>query len=378
MTETFTAATAAGRRSLDLWLNAAIAGLLVGVIALGAWFAYTVYVTEQRKGLTNAPNRLIAALEDQVRANPNDAVLRVRLGEALGAARRFPEAVEQFNAALKIEPEHIGAHLDLGMVSVLTGNDAEAERYFKRVIELTDSSQYSNVDERRENALYNLGRLKLRQQEYEAAAGYLKAALRIRKDASDTYLSLARALQGLGDYDGAIKQAEYAIAFDPAFAEAHYTMGQLYEAKGDKVNASYHYYQAAKLEPDAEPPQEALAGFGPPSDWIARARAALAAKNTDEALEAALVARNLDPANIEAVLVHAAVLERRSDFRNALEVYLAGRKLEHGNKAVDAGIAAIERAHPKEALAVYRKLLKESPGDADLKNRVARLSKSAR
>lgn len=378
MTEAFTAKVSSDRRSLDLGLNIAIGLLLVGLLALGAWFAYTVYVTEQRKELTNAPTRLIAALEDQVRANPNDAILRVRLGEALGAARRFPEAVEQFNAALKIEPEHVGAYLDLGMVSMLTGKEAEAERYFKRVIELTDASQFANVDERRENALYNLGRLKLRQQEYEEAAGYLKAALRIRKDASDTYLSLARALQGLEDYDGAIKQAEFAIAFDPAFAEAHYTLGQLYEAKGDKVNASYHYYQAARIEPDAEPPQEALAGFGPSSDWIARAEAALDAKKLDEALEAALIARNLDPKNLEAVLIHAKVLERRADYRNALEVYLAGAKLDAKNKAISAGIAAIERTRPADALAVYRKLLKESPDDADLKKKVARLAGAGR
>lgn len=378
MTEVYAHKVRGDRRSLDIWLNAGIAGVVVGLLALGAWFAYTVYVSEQRKDLTNAPTRLIAALETQVRANPNDAILRVRLGEALGAARRFPEAVEQFNAALKIEPEHIGAHLDLGMVAMLTGNDAEAERYFKRVIELTDTAQFSNVDERRENAFYNLGRMKLEQQEYEEAAGYLKAALRIRKDASDTYLSLARALQGMEDYDGAIAQAEYAIAFDPAFAEAHFTMGQLYEAKGDKVNASYHYYQAARIEPDAEPPQEALAGFGPSSDWVARADAALEAGDTDEALEAALIARNLDPQGMEAVLVHARVLEARADFRNALEVYLAGKELDAKNKDVAAGVTAIEREHAADALAVYRKLLKESPNDATLKKKVAALSKSAR
>lgn len=365
------------KRKFDIGLNVAVAALIVAVLGLGAWFGYTVWQTEQRKEATNAPTRLINALEAQVRNSPNDVILRVRLGEALGSARKFPQAIEQFNQALQIDPNHVGAHLDLGMVAMLTGKDDQAEEYFKKVIELTDQAEFSRADKRRENAFYNLGLLMLRQEQYDQAVGYFKEALRIRKDASDTYLNLARALRGMEDYDGAIEQAEFALAFDPGYAEALFTMGQLYEAKGDKINASYYFYQAASRAPDADVPQEALLAFGPSSDWVAKASGALEAGNSDEALEAALVARNLDPTSIAAVKVHGEVLMARKSFRDALEVYRDGLAIAKDDADINAVIIRIEREHPKDALAAYKAALKKNPDDEELKKKIAELKKAS-
>ena len=65
-----------------------------------------------------------------------------------------------------------------------------------------------NVDERRENALYNLGLLRfVATSEYEEAAGYFKEALRIRKDASDTYYNLAVRLRGMEDTTAANRES---------------------------------------------------------------------------------------------------------------------------------------------------------------------------
>lgn len=365
-------------RSLDTGLNVAVVVLTLAVVGLAVLFGYSVWQNTQRQALTNAPTRVVKALEGQVRRSPNDVVLRVRLGEALGAAGNYSAAIEQFNAALKIDPKHIGAHLDLGMVAMLNDNDDKAELYFKKVLELTESSEFSQVDERRENAFYNLGLIALRQQRYEDAVGYFKGAQRIRKDASDTYLNLARALRGLQDYDGAISNLEFALAFDPSFAEAHYTLGQVYEQKDDKVNASYHYFQAANLAPDEELPQEALAAFGPSSDWIARSRSELEAGSVEEALDSALIAANLNPKSVEAIKAHGEVLMARKDFRDALDVYRKGLKLDPKDAAIVAAIAEIESQHPADALAVYQKALKEDPENDELKKAVARLKKASK
>ncbi len=142
----------------------------------------------QRDQLTNAPIRLIKGIEAEVRKTPNDVILRVRLGEAYGAAGKYDQAVEQFKQALKIDPKHVGAYLDLGMVAVLTENDAAAERYFKKVIELTETAQIRERGPASRERLLQPGLLKLKQKKYEEAAGYFKEALRIRKDASDTYV----------------------------------------------------------------------------------------------------------------------------------------------------------------------------------------------
>lgn len=362
-------------RKSDTWLNVAVAAMVVALVGLAGWFGYTVWSDYQADRLTHAPNRVVDALIEQVRKSPNDVVLRVRLGEALGAARRYPEAIEQFNAALKIEPEHVGAHLDLGMVALLNRNEAEAERYLKRVIELTDAAQFVGVDERREKALYNLGLLKIEQKEYEDAAGYLKGALRIRKDASDTYLALAQALEGMGEIDGAIDNIKTALAFDPSYAEAHYNLGMLYREKEDDVNASYHFRQAVNGAPQAELPREALESYGLASDWVSRARTAFESGDNSGALNLVLVARNLDIDDLTAIKLHGAILEKTDEPGNALQVYLLALESNEDDADLKAAIARIEKDDPKEALKVYETAVKASPSDEALKKKVEELKK---
>ena len=259
-----------GRRkdNLDLWLNIAVAGLIVLILAGVAWFGYSYYRDKQTNLASSAAGRLVALLTDQVRKNPNDAVLRVRLGEALASMKKYNDATEQLNAALKIEPKHIGANLDLGLIAMMTENTTAAESYFKKVVELTDSSQYAALDSTRETALFNLGLIALEKKRYEDAAGFFKASLAIRKDASDTYYQLAKALDGMGETDGAIEQLMIGVKFDPGFAQAQYFLGELYKKNNDDVNASYAFMRAFELEPTAEEPRKAIEAFGPASEWL--------------------------------------------------------------------------------------------------------------
>jgi tetratricopeptide (TPR) repeat protein len=331
------------RSSLDLWLNIGLVVLLLGVLGLAGYFAYNVYVDRIAQDQTTAAGRITAALARQVRTDPNNAVLRVRLAEALGAQEKYPQAIEQLNAALKIEPKHAGAYLDLGQIAIFTKQYEAAKAYFQKVVDITDASGYQNLDPAREQALYNLGILALNENQYDQAAGYFKASLRIRGDASDTYYQLAKALKGIGEIDGAIQNLEMAITFDPGFAEAHYFLGELYKIKKDDVNASYQFVQASKLAPTADQPRQAVEAFGPASKWLADARTKSAAGDLEGALTAVLIARNLDDKNFDAALLHAQILEKRSDPKSALSVYREALKLQPNNAAVKAKISELEK-----------------------------------
>ena len=332
------------RLGIDFWLNTGIVILLLGVLGVAGYFGYTVYQDQQRELYSSAAGRIVAALSQQVRRNPNDVTLRVRLGEAFATMGKYPKAVEQHNAAIKLNPKHTGAYLDLGMVAQLSKRPDEARRYYQKVIDLTEGSQYEAIDTVRETALYNLGVLALDDKKYEDAAGYLKGALRIRKDASDTYYNLARALRGLDDIDGAIQNLEFAISFDPNFAEAQYFLGQLYKEKKDDVNASYAFMRAAQSAPDADPPKEALEAFGPPSEWLDKARKAYAAGDVETALTDVLVTRNLDPKNFAAAKFHAEILVSRGDLSAALKVYKEAAAIDPKNAEVQAKIAELQAA----------------------------------
>lgn len=306
---------------LDIALNVGLSILLVAILGLAGVFGWQVYADRQRQLNSNASYRVIRALENQIRQAPNDVVLRVRLGEALASARRFPQAIEQLNLALKIDPKHPGAYLDLGLIAMQTENYTEAIDYFNKVIEITDKAKYTNIDDRRENAYYNLGIIALQEERFEEAAGYFKECLRIRKDASDTYYHLAKALEGLGDIDGALDQLWIAIRFDPSYAAAHFYMGQLYMQKDDPINASVHLRASADLAPEAEQPQEALAALGTAADWAGRSRASFDEGELDAAIDQILVATNLEPDNVDYQLLYAEVLLARNKPDIALTTY---------------------------------------------------------
>ena len=102
-----------------------------------------------------------------------------------------------------------------------------------------------------------------------------KGALRIRRDASDTYYHLARAYQGLEEYDAAIEQLEIAIAFDPNYAQAHFLMGRSTRIMEDEVNASYHF-GSRLTRARCRSAGRGAAAFGTSAERMARGEAALA------------------------------------------------------------------------------------------------------
>lgn len=304
----------------DRYLRWAVAIVAVAVLAVGSLFAWTVYRDRQAADEANPAMRVVRALTQQVRQAPNDVILRVRLGEALAAAGKPDQAVEQLNAALKIDPEHTGALLDLGQIAVMEERLPEAQRYFKRVVDITGGSDYETTDSRREVALYQLGRLAFNEKEYEAAAGYFKEALRIRKDASDTYFMLAQALDALGDAQGAKRQLEIALAFDPNFPQGRYFLGELLLREGDRAAAAEQFARALRFDREAPEPAKALEQFGDAAELAKKAEASLQAEPV-KALEHIRIARALAPESVDYMKLHARVLLELGRKRDAYEVY---------------------------------------------------------
>ena len=320
----------------DTVLRVVIAALVVATLAVGGWFGYTVYRDRLAAEDTVPALRLARTLRTQIKANPNDAVLRVRLGEALGAAGKSQEAIEQFNAALKISPKHTGAFMDLGILAMSNHRDEEAKGYFKKVIELTEGSDMADTNQRRELALHNLGVLSYQQKDYEGAIGYFKAALRIRGDASDTYVYLAQSLEAIGQVQDAESAVSVAIRFDPNFAQARYLLGKYMLANGDRLTASSHIGRARELAPGAPEPKKIADEIGDPAALFKKAQAELTS-DPDAALEDSLVAFNLDRKNnIPAAMFAAKLLIKKGDKAGALNVYERAAEVVPANAEVAA------------------------------------------
>lgn len=312
-------------------LRVVIVVLIATVAAAGSYFGYTVYETRRAESQATPAQRALAALEAEVRKDPNNAAARVRYGEALAAAGLYERAAEQFRAAIEIDENHTGAWLDLGLVAMRMDDRASAEKHFTRVAELTEGAEFENVNQRRELALFHLGEIALDDRRFEDAAAYFKAALRIRRDSSTTYYLLAQAYHGMGSSTTALEQLDAALAFDPNYAEAHYLYGTILLSEQDRVNAAVHLVKAAELAPDVAAPKEKLASLGTAKDAIARAETALAERRASEAIEEALLARTLDASSVHAGLVHARAAIALGDKKIAAEVLDEVLKLDADN-----------------------------------------------
>lgn len=351
------------RTPIDLGLNIAVVLLVVIVLGVGGYFGYTVYRDSQAEFTSSATGRLVVVLQQGVRKSPNDSALRIRLGEALGAMGKYQDAIEQFNAALKIDPKHTGALLDLGMVAMLSNNNNAAQGYFEKVISLTDGGTYASTDKIREQAFFNLGQIALSQKRYAEAAGYFKGALVIRRDASDSYYQLAKAYQGLGDVNSAIQQLEIALQFDPGFAEAHYYLGTLYKINKDDVNAAYHFKKAVEYAPTADQPAQALAAYGTADSWLAKSRTNASSGNITLAITDAQVARILDPKSFDAAQYDASLLIQQGDIKGALAASIAAGKIKPSDAAMQTQIQKLTRqvaAADKATKAAKKKVAKKA------------------
>jgi tetratricopeptide (TPR) repeat protein len=73
-----------------------------------------------------------AAMKSQAERNPNDAVIRVQLGNMYFDAERLQEAAQWYEAALKINPKDINASTDLGIAYYYMNQPDRALAQFDR------------------------------------------------------------------------------------------------------------------------------------------------------------------------------------------------------------------------------------------------------
>jgi tetratricopeptide (TPR) repeat protein len=148
-------------------------------------------------------------------ARGRSAEMLYNLGNTLSRLGKNADAIEQYRAALELEPKLEPAH-------------------------------------------FNLAGALLAQGAAEQALPELEAALSIAPDDLDARLTLGQTLQQLGRSPDALAQYERAVASDPNSAAAHVLLGDALRARGDARTARAHYNEALRLRPDWPPARDGL------------------------------------------------------------------------------------------------------------------------
>ena len=186
-------AASAGRRQRALL--AASAALVLVVFAATTW-RQTGFWKDSRKLFTHA----LAVTSGNYMAHLN-------LGTALAEQGNLAEAMDHYDAALRINPNLAIAHFNLGNGLLAQGRRAEAV------------SQY-------------------------------RAALRINPSYASAHYNLGVVMAGEGMSAEAIEHFSEAVRSKPDFAKAHVAWGLALSREGRLAEAVSHYYEALRLKPD--------------------------------------------------------------------------------------------------------------------------------
>lgn len=326
------------------WLDWAIKGVgALLLIALG-FLIYTVVSTNLSDRASTPTARAVTNLMQAVRDNPNDPNARLLLGDAFAAAGRTREAREQYQAALTLRPDDPQAYAGLAVIAMDQSEWRTAEGYWRKIISLLQEGQYANLDTRLEKAYYHLGSTLMEVHEYEEAAQYLREALRIRRDVSDTYFLLAIAYREMGSDVLYRENIEIALRFDPLLPEANYEMGLILLAEGDTAGAAERFRVSIENAPPGrtEPAQQ-LAKLGTAEEHLAKS-ATLATTSPAAALDEARIAAAVDPRNQDAARAVAKLYEQTGDFEAALEAWERLLALAPEDAEAEAAVARLREA----------------------------------
>jgi protein O-mannosyl-transferase len=207
--------------------------------------------------------------------NPNCWMCYNNLGAIFLHERRMPEAMQQFEEAIRIRPQSADALGNLGNVLVALGRPQEAMPYFQKAFQST--SDYGEAKLRFGSALLEMNRVDeaisdikegarlkpnnaaahsllgaalRRSGQLPAAKAEFQEAIRLEPESAPLYRELGETLEEWGETDQAISQFETALRVDPQYADVHQHLGELYAAKGRPVDAAVHYKEALRLKPD--------------------------------------------------------------------------------------------------------------------------------
>jgi Flp pilus assembly protein TadD len=191
---------------------------------------------EHRGSFTKAIENFEAAL----RINPNYADAHSALGFAFAIQGRLSEAFEQFDHALRLRPPLATAHTGLGLLLARQGNLSEAADHFRRALE---------SDSRDAQAHTNLGLILKKWGQWGEAATHFRQAVQVDPESEQAQYQWGLALAEQGELTEATIHLRAAVRINPRNAQAHQSLGEVLLRQGEAAEAEEHIREARRPRP---------------------------------------------------------------------------------------------------------------------------------
>ena len=170
----------------------------------------------------------IALWEDAEVKSPGKPRPHFNLGQAYQQAGRLPEAIREYQHALRLKPDIHAAYSNVAGIYLDQNQFERAEEILLKVTSLAPDFTEGFI---------NLGVLYLRKQEPDRALPYLNRALAIAPEAFAAHFNKGEALKQKGDFQGAIESYKEAVYLRPDMDSFRLALGAAYSKTGDRAAA---------------------------------------------------------------------------------------------------------------------------------------------
>jgi predicted O-linked N-acetylglucosamine transferase (SPINDLY family) len=334
------------------------------------------------------PDRASLLCTEILRESTRDIEARHLLGRCLAALGRFDDAIGEFRAVLRTEPQFYGALVDLGVTLASGGAYQESRRLLE---------QARSLDDRPADLHFGLGLCALGMGDLGAAEGAFRAALSRNPNFPDAYNNLGVIYDRLGRLPEAIESFRHATRIRPDYVTGHLNLGDGLLRLARCAEAAEAYRNAVALQPsDASIHADLGAALLAAKDYTAASAAleralslnpqlAGATANLGEALrnlgateQAAAAFRRaltMAPEMAEAHLGLGRVAASLGHASEALQCLQAAARAKRGDGPIALTIAGLLEplGYADQALAVLGDCAALNPHNADLQDALGEL-----
>lgn len=142
----------------------------------------------------------------------DDAKALIKEGVELNNQKKYSEAIEKFNSALKIDPGSNSANYQMGFTLFVSGKGLDAVPYLEKVIKSDASANMVNSSYELLGSIYDQAH------QPQKAIDYYKAGIKANPDQQSLYYNLGLAYFRNKQYPDAEQEAITAIKLDPKHA----------------------------------------------------------------------------------------------------------------------------------------------------------------
>lgn len=174
--------------------------------------------------------------------DPNSARMHQALAHELAKRGRTAEAIENYRAALKLDPQLPGLHFELAEMLNILGTDEgrkEAESEYRAALA---ANPMDGQSERR------LGEIAFQAGDLKAAEDHYDRAIQLQPNDPEANIGLAKVMTSLNEPKKAELLLQHALQLDPTSAVAHFRLSAIYRQTGRAEDAQRELQEYQKYK----------------------------------------------------------------------------------------------------------------------------------